>query len=437
MIVQRRTELYQIPKGKYIMADKPRVLILGGGFAGLGAAGKLKKADAEVVLIDKNDYHTFQPMLYQVATDLIAPEEVAHPLRDLARRLPNLTIHQATATNIDLAKKQVEFKEMPPISYDYLVIAVGAKVNFFGVPGAEENAFPLYTLPDAMRLKYHILKKWDAADKDRSLIEDGALNVVVVGGGPTGVESAGALIELYRGDFIYDYRDMPVQDAQVTLVEHAPHIFSMFKEDIQHFSKRALEKRGVTLKLGDGVTEITPTRVHLSSGQVLKAHTLVWGAGLQANPITKTLGIPLQKGGRIPVGPDLSVEGHPNVFAIGDVAWMTDTNTNEIMPQLGGTALQAGECAGANIARDLKRQEREPFIYFDKGTMATIGRGAAVAQLPSGTTMKGKMAQLAWGMIHLWLLSGSDARTKTVVDWGWAGFTRKRTARILIDINEK
>lgn len=425
------------------MADKmrsisrPRIVILGGGFAGLGAAVKLKKANADVVLIDKHNYHTFQPMLYQVATDLISTEAVGHPLRDLSRKIPNLVVRRASVTGIDLVNRQLEFAEMEPMSYDYLVIGLGAKVNFFGVKGAEENAFPLYTLPDAVRLKHHILNKWEDADKDRSLIEDGALNVVVVGGGPTGVESAGALIELYRGSFIHDFKSLPVKEAQVTLVEHADHLFTMFKPDIQKFSKRALEKRGVTVLLGNGVTEIEPTRVHLTSGEVLKAHTLVWGAGLQANPLTKTLGIELQKGGRIPVGPDLKVAGHPEVYAVGDVAWITDTNTNEVLPQLGGVALQSGERAGANIARELKGKEAEPFDYFDKGSMAAIGRGAAVAQMPGGMTMKGRMAQFAWGFIHLWLLSGGDSRTKTVIDWGWAGFTRKRTERVTVDMTER
>lgn len=418
-------------------SSRPRIVILGGGFAGLGAAMKLKKSNAEVVLIDKHNYHTFQPMLYQVATDLIATEEVGHPLRDLARKVPNLIVHRASVTKIDLSNRLLEFDEMPPLSYDYLIIGLGAKVNFFGVKGAEENAFPLYTLPDAIRLKNHILNKWEDADKDRTLIEDGALNVVVVGGGPTGVESAGALIELYRGSFIHDYKDLPVKEAQVTLVENADHLFSMFKPDIQKFSKRALEKRGVQVLLGEGVVEIEPTRVHLKSGKVLNAHTLVWGAGLQANPLTKTLGIELQRGGRIPVGPDLTIEGHPEVYAVGDVAWITDTNTNEVLPQLGGVALQSGELAGSNIARELKGKEREPFNYFDKGSMAAIGRGVAVAQMPGGMTMKGRMAQFAWGFIHLWLLSGGDSRTKTVIDWGWAGFTRKRTERVTVDLTER
>jgi NADH dehydrogenase len=412
-------------------------VILGGGFAGMGAAVRLKDANADVVLIDKHDYHTFQPMLYQVATDLIATEEVAHPLRDLNRKCKNLTIHRATVTKIDLANRQLEFKEMGPMSYDYLILALGAKVNFFGVKGAEENAFPLYTLPDAVRLKNHILERWEAADKDPALIEDGALNVAIVGGGPTGVESAGAIIELYRGDFIYDYRQLPVKQAKVTLIEFSDHLFSMFKPDIQKFSKRALEKRGVEVRLGDGVVAIEPTRVHLKSGEVLKAHTLVWGAGLVANPLTQTLGIPLQKGGRIPVGADLTLEGYPEVYATGDVAWITDSNTNEVLPQLGGVALQSGEHAGSNIARELNGKELEPFDYFDKGSMAAIGRGAAVAQLPGGMTMKGRMAQFAWGFVHLWLLSGGDSRAKTVLDWGWAGFTRKRTARIAVDPTER
>lgn len=418
-------------------SGRPRIVVLGGGFAGLGAAIKLKNANADVVLIDKHDYHTFQPMLYQVATDLIATEEVAHPLRDLMRRMKNLTVHRTGVTKIDLVNRQVELDQMEPLTYDFLVIGLGARVNFFGVKGAEENAFPLYTLPDAIRLKNHILNKWEAADKDHSLIADGALNVVVVGGGPTGVESAGAIIELYRGSFIHDYRNLPVKEAQVTLVEHADHLFSMFKPDIQKFSKRALEKRGVEVKLGQGVVEIEPTRVHLSSGEILNAHTLVWGAGLQANLLTKTLGIELQKGGRIPVELDLSLKDYPEVYAVGDVAWITDANTNEVLPQLGGVALQSGEHAGANIARQLTGKETTPFDYFDKGSMAAIGRGAAVAQMPGGMTMKGRMAQFAWGFIHLWLLSGGDSRTKTIMDWGWAGFTRKRTARITVDVDER
>jgi NADH dehydrogenase len=418
-------------------SNKPRIVILGGGFAGLGAAEKLKHADADVVLIDRHDYHTFQPMLYQLATDVIATEEVAHPLRDVLRGQPNLAIHQTSVIGIDLANRQIQLQDMAPLAYDYLVLGLGAKVNFFGVKGAEENAFPMYTLPNAVRLKQHILKKWEAADKDPALVEDGALNVVAVGGGPTGVESAGAIIELYRSNFVKDYRNLPAKDARVILVEFAPALLTMFKKDIQTYAKTALEKRGVEVRLGDGVVEITPTRVTLKSGEVLKAHTLVWGAGLQANPLVHSLGIELQKGARVPVGPDLSIEGHPEVFAVGDVAWITDTNTNEVLPQLGGVALQSGERAGANIARRLEGKTTEPFTYFDKGMMATIGRGSAVAQMPTGNTMKGKMAWLAWGAVHLALLTGGDSRAKTMLDWGWTGVTHKRTERVSVDITEE
>lgn len=417
--------------------NKPRVVILGGGFAGLGAAAKLKKTDADIVLIDRHDYHTFQPMLYQVATNLIGTEEVAHPLRDVFHDHDNIAIHRSGVTAIDLTTRQIQLDDMPPLEYDYLVLGMGAKVNFFGVKGAAENAFPMYTLNDAVRLQQHILKRWDAADKDASLVDDGALNVVVVGGGPTGVESAGAISELFRSNFVKDYPKLPAKDARVILVEFAPALLTMFKKNLQTYAKSALEKRGVEVRLGDGVVDITPTRVTLKSGEVIKAHTLVWGAGLQANPLTQTLGLTLQKGGRIPVGPDLSIEGHPEVFAVGDIAWITDTNTNEVLPQLGGVALQSGEQAGTNIARLIEGKETEPFTYFDKGVMATIGRGAAIAQLPTGNTMKGRTASLAWGTVHLALLTGGDSRAKTMLDWGWAGVSHKRTERIIVDTNEQ
>ena len=324
-----------------------------------------------------HDYHTFQPMLYQVATDLIATEEVGHPLRDVFREQDNLRFHQATATNVDLTKRQVQFQEIAPITYDYLVFALGARVNFFGVKGAAEHAFPMYTLPDAVRLKQHILERWESADKDPSIVADGALDVLVVGGGPTGVESAGAIIELYRGNFIKDFPDLPAEKARVILVEFAPSLLAMFKKDIQTYTKNALEKMGVELWFGDGVVDISPTRVTLKSGKVVNAHTLVWGAGLLGNPLVHSLGIPLEKGDRIPVGPDLRIAGHPEVFAAGDSAWITDTKTNEVLAQLGSVALQSGELAGANIAHLLSGEETEPFKYFDKGMMATIGRGCS------------------------------------------------------------
>jgi NADH dehydrogenase len=413
------------------------VLILGGGFAGIGAARKLADADVDIVVVDKHNYHTFQPLLYQVATDLLEEAAVGHPLRDLFKDQPNVTVHRANATGIDLAKRTVEFDDLPRQKYDYLVLGLGADVNFFGTKGAAKHAFPMYTLADALRLRSHVLEKWEAADKDPALIEDGGLNVVVVGGGATGIESVGAMAELYRSIFSKDYRSIPQEQAKLILVEAGPELFAMFKTDIRSYTKRTLEKLGVEVVLGEQVSAIAPTRITLKSGTELKAHTLVWGAGMQANPIVQSLGVELQRGNRVPVGPDISIEGHPEVFVAGDIAWITDKDTNEVLPQLGSVALQSGECAGENIARLVAGKETEPFEYTDKGTMATIGRGAAVVQFKRGKTMKGKSASLAWGTVHLALLSTGEDRAKAVVDWTWAGFAHERPHRISVNLDER
>ena len=411
---------------------RPQVLVLGGGFAGIGAARKLKEAGVDVTLVDWHDYHTFQPLLYQVATDLLETSACGHALRDLFHEQPHVAVHQATVTGIDLAGREVTFAEMAPITYDYLVLGLGARVNFFGVQGTEQNAFPMYTLADAMRLRDHVLRRWEAADKDPALVADGALNVVVVGGGPTGIESAGALAELYRSNFAEDYPGIDQEQARIVLVEAGAALMPMFKSDIRSYTKKALEKRGVEVLLGEVVASVEPTRVTLASGTVIKAHTLVWGAGLQASPLVASLGIELQRGDRIPVEPDLSVAGHPEVFAVGDIAWITDAKTNDVLPQLGSVALQAGEQAGENIARLAAGKDTEPFDYHDKGTMATIGRGTAVVQTHGGHTIKGKGASLAWGAVHLALLSTGEDRAKAVVDWTWAGFTHERGGRISV-----
>jgi NADH:quinone reductase (non-electrogenic) len=410
--------------------DRPRVLILGGGFAGVGAARSLKDADVDVVLIDQHDYHTFQPLLYQVATGLLEPVAVGHALRDLFQEQTNVAVHQTAVTAIDLERREVQFAKMAPLTYDYLVLALGATVNFFGTEGAPEHGFPMYTLADAIRLKEHVVRKWEAADLDPSLIDDGALNVVVVGGGPTGVETVGALAELYRSNFSKDYPEIPQEKARLILVEAGPTVFAMFKPNLRKYTEKALAQRDVEVRTGQSVTSIAPTRVTLKSGEVLDAHTLVWGAGLQGAPIVDALGVALERGKRVPVAPDLSVEGHPEVFAVGDIACITESN--EVLPQLGSVALQSGEWAGDNIARRVKGDATTPFEYKDKGTMATIGRGAAVVQFRRGRTMKGKSASLAWGAVHLALLSTGEDRAKAVVDWTWAGFSHKRAGRIVV-----
>ena len=324
-------------------------MILGGGFGGIGAAKKLRKSDLDVVLVDGHDYHTFQPLLYQLATGLLDQAAVAHPIRDLFHKQENIRVHQDQVTEIDLDAREVRFSELQPVRYDYLVLALGAEVNFFGVEGAAEHAFPLYTLADAMRLKDHVLERWEAADRNPELVEDGALNMVVVGGGPTGVETAGAMAELYTV-FAKDYPDVDPEQAQIVLVEASPEIFAMFKPDIRSYTEKALEDRGVEVRTGEVVASVSPERVTLKSGAVLSAHTLVWGAGLQANELVRSLGLELERGGRLAVDEELRLPQHPEVYAVGDIAAITDTKTGQVLPQLGSVALQSGEHAGETIA---------------------------------------------------------------------------------------
>jgi NADH dehydrogenase len=412
---------------------QPRVLVLGGGFSGIGAAQKLRKSNVEVVVVDKNDYHTFQPLLYQVATGLLEQPAVGHPIRDLFHDQDNARIHQDLVASINLDAREVTFEELEPLTYDFLVFGLGAEVNFFGVEGAADHAFPLYTLPDAVRLKNHVLRSWEEADRRPELIEDGALNVVVVGGGPTGVETAGAMAELYNGVFKKDYPDVSGDQAKILLVEAGPELFPMFKEDIRDYTEKALAKRGVEVMTGEVVESITPHRVTLKSGTELRAHTLVWGAGLQGNELVRSLGLELEKGNRIRVDEELRIPSHPEVYAVGDVAAINDQKTDQVLPQLGSVALQSGEHAGKTIAGRLADKETKPFKYHDKGTMAAIGRGSAVVQMLGGRTMKGRTASLAWGTVHLALLPTNEDRAKAVVDWAGAGLTHQRSGRITVE----
>jgi NADH dehydrogenase len=415
------------------LRTRPVVLVLGGGFAGIGAVQSLKKADVDVVLVDKHDYHTFQPLLYQLATGLLETTAVGHSIRDLVKDQENATIHQAAITGVDLDAKTAHFDGLAPIAYDYLVLALGAEVNYFGTEGAEEHAFPMYTLPDAVRLKNHILERWEAADKNSDLVDDGALNVVVVGGGPTGVETAGAVAELYRTNFDRDYPSLPQEKARVVLVEAGDEIFAMFKPNLREYAREALEQRTVEVVTSARVESVSSTRVTLASGDVIPAHTLVWGAGLQGNALVQSLGIELERGNRIAVGSNLELPGHPDVFAVGDVAAITDSKTEQVLPQLGSVALQSGEHAGETIARRVAGKAEKPFKYRDKGTMAAIGRHAAVVQMLGGKTMTGHKAQFAWRTVHLALLPTNEDRAKAIVDWAGSELTHQRVGRIHVE----
>jgi NADH dehydrogenase len=414
------------------MQGQPHVVILGVGFGGLGALKKLRDTDVRITLISNHDYHTFQPLLYQVATAELAPTEVTFPVRDLLHGHENVTFHKATVKGIDLARKQLTAEGIAPLQYDYLILGLGAVVNFFNTPGADQHALPLYTMDDAVRVRRHILKTFEAVDKNPAVIGDGALTFCIVGGGPTGVELAGALIDLYRSNLKADYPNLPMDRARLILYESSPHLLGSFKPKLQVYARKELEARGVDVQVGTGVTRVGPSSIELSSGATVKTHTLIWAAGLQANPLVHSLGVATVHGNRIPVGPDLQVNGHPGVFAVGDIAAITDGKTSRVLPGLGAVALQAGRHVGESIKRLAAGQEPEPFQYLDKGTMAQVGRGAGVVELPWGGALTGHVAWLAWLGVHLALLNGAEQKISTFVDWGWNLLTRDRDKRIIL-----
>ena len=414
------------------MPGQPHVVILGAGFAGVGALKRLRGTDVRVTLVSDHDYQTFQPLLYQVATAELEPAQVGFPVRDLLHGHPNVTFHQAAVRGIDLGRKQVTAEGLAPLGYDYLVLALGAVVNYFGTPGAAEHALPLYTMADAVRLKGQILGRFEAVDKNPALIDEGALTFCIVGGGPTGVELAGALADLLRSDLVEDYPNVPAGRTKIILFEHAPHLLGPFKPRLQAYARKELEARGVEVRTATGVTRVGPTDVGLSSGETVRAHTLVWAGGLRANPVAASLGVATAHGGRVPVGPDLRVKGHEDVFAVGDIAAMADAKTGEALPGLGAVALQAGRHVGETIKRLVRGQPPESFHYIDKGTMAQVGRGAAVVELPWGGTLTGHLAWLSWLGVHLALLNGSEEKVSTFVDWGWTLLTGRRDKRIIV-----
>jgi NADH dehydrogenase len=414
------------------MAELPHVVILGAGFGGIGCAQKLRNSPVRITIVDKHDYHTFQPLLYQVATDELGPAEVGYPIRELLHRHSNIAFHKCAVQSVDLAKKQVIAEGMPPIPYDYLVLALGAVVNFHGTPGAAEHSLPLYTMVDAIRLHDHILTMFEAVDKNPTLIDEGALTFCIVGGGPTGTELAGAMSELLHAELAKDYPNLPIDKVRIILYEHSPHLLAPFKPKLRDYAQKTLEERGVEVHTSTGVKEVGSTDFTLTSGEKTKTRTLVWAAGLEANPVAKSIGIELAAGGRIPVNHNLQLQDDACVFAIGDVSSAIDAKTGRPLPGLGAVALQAGRHVGKSITRLIADQSAEPFEYFDKGTMAQIGHGAAVVQLPGGRTLTGHVAWLAWLGVHLSLLSGAEEKTSVFVDWGWNALTRSRGKRIIL-----
>ncbi len=413
--------------------------MVGAGFGGLAVAQELKGAPVDVTLVDRNNFHTFQPLLYQVATSGLNPADVAYPVRGIFTRQRNVGFRRGTVTTVDWEDQQVHLAGGERLPFDRLVVAAGATVNDFGIPGVAEHGFPLYELPDAVHLRNHILGRFEAADGDPAVIDDGGLTFVVVGGGPTGVEVAGALAELIDKVLHRDFRGsrVDVRRATVMLVEMADVLLTPFSPPSQRHARTTLARKGVQIRTGASVAEVGPTRVRLSDGTEIPAHTLVWAAGVQASPLAAALGVPTTRGGRVVVRPDLRLADHPEAFVIGDMA-AVDDGTGGLLPGVAQVAMQSGRHVARLVEREVvgEGDAHEPFRYGDKGTMATIGRRSAVAELPRGIRLRGTVAWVAWLGLHLVYLMGFRNRVSVFVNWAWNYLTWDRGARLILGSGE-
>jgi NADH dehydrogenase len=406
------------------------VVIVGGGLAGVGCARRLAREDGvRVTLIDRNNYHQFQPLLYQVATSQIASSHVAFSLRKLFRNNDAVDVKLADVVAVDPVTHTVVTAGGARHTGDAIVIAAGAVPNFFGTPGAAEHAFPLYSLSDAERLRSRIIAVFEEADRDPALIDRGALNFVVVGGGPTGVETAGALSDLIRDTMTVEYEDVPVSRAQIHIVDLGDALLVPFSQTAHRYVEKVLTRRGVVIHLGQKVTEVGPGHVTLGDGTTIRTRCVVWGGGNMAPPLAGEIGATQGHGGRIEVRPDLTVEGLPGVYAIGDVANIPSAHGT--LPQLGSVAMQSGVWAAENLLADADGRPRRPFRYRDKGIMAMIGRGAAIAAGPRRRELRGLPAFAAWLGVHALLLTGVRNRAETFLDWGFDYFSRSRGPQVL------
>ncbi len=410
-------------------------MIIGAGFGGLHAATELKHAAADVTLVDRHNFHTFQPLLYQVATAGLAAADVAYPVRGIFQRQSNLAFRQGKVTGVDWAARSLELEGEGPLAFDHLIVSAGATTNTFGIDGVDEHGFPLYNLADAIRLRNHVLDCFEAADRDPHLLDDGALTFVVVGGGPTGVEVAGALSELFSTVMCKDFPRLDIARARVVLVEMRDELLAPFSRSSRQHARHALEQREVEVRTDTAVERIGATRVCFHGGEELAAHTLIWAAGVMANPLAGALQVPQAASGRIKVGTDLRIDGRP-AFAIGDIAAIpahrSAADPSDVLPQLAPVAMQSGRHAARQIVRMMAGQPTKPFRYVDKGTMATIGRRSAVAELPLHIKLSGTPAWFAWLGLHLVFLAGFRNRLSVFLNWAWNYLTWDRGPRLII-----
>ena len=407
----------------------PTVLVVGGGFGGLYAARALARHPLRVVLVDRVNYHLFQPLLYQVATAALSPGEIAEPLRAILRKYRNLEVLLGEVTTVDVQARCVKLADGGELAYDYLILATGGRHSYFGHPEWEPAAPGLKSLEDALEIRRRILLAFELAEREPDPARRQVLlTFVIVGGGPTGVELAGAIAEIARHTVSRDFRRFDPRQARVILLERADHVLEQYPPDLSRSARRALERLGVEVQTGKGATEVTPEYVR-SGDDVIPTHTALWAAGVQASPLGRQLGVPVDRSGRVLVEPDLSIAGHPEVLVIGDLASLRRPN-GKMLPGIAPVAIQQGQAAAENIWRSVQAQPRRPFHYFDRGTMATIGRAAAVAEIRA-LHLSGLPAWIAWLVVHIFFLIGFQNRLLVMVQWAWSYVSYERGARLI------
>lgn len=409
---------------------RPRVVVAGAGFGGLWAARTLAGEEVDVVLVDRNNYHTFFPLLYQVAAAELVPSDIAYPVRSIFRSAGNVEVRMARVTGLD-AGARVLHTSTGPLEYDALVLALGSIPHFFGVKGAEEYAFPLRWMDDAIPLRHHILTRFEAAATVRDpALRRQLLTVVVVGGGPTGVEFAGALAELVHGPLRRDYPTLDPDEVSVVLLEATDRVLSGMPPALGRFAIERLRRRRVKVRTGVRVEEVGEGWVRLAGGEVLSTETVVWTAGIQGDPAVRGWGLPVGRGGRIEVDASLRVPAHPEIYVVGDLAYREDAHGRPL-PQVAQVAIQQGRYVGRAIARYGPGGEAPPFRYVDPGMLAVIGRNAAVAHV-FGRAFKGLLAWLLWLGIHLVWLVGFRNRALVLLNWGWNYVTFRHSVRLIL-----
>lgn len=406
-----------------------QVIVVGGGFAGVAAVKELGRKGVKVLLIDQNNYHQFQPLLYQVATAQIGVADVTHTFRGMFARYRSASVITAKVTAVDVQAHTVTTSDGDTFHAEILVLAAGAEANYFDTPGVEEHAYPLYSVKDAVRLGNAMVSALDAAH--RADDDGGGVHIVVVGGGPTGVETAGAIAENFKYVIPKYFSESLAARSSVHLVDMVPSVLNAFSDKSKTYASSRLQQAGVQLKMGSGVTEIRSDGVTFADGTTLPSQIVVWAGGLKAGAVVAQSGLKQGRGGRIDVNPDLTAPESTGVYVLGDAANMTDARGDKL-PQLGSCAQQAGKWAARNIQADLTGGTRMPFAYVDKGYMAMIGRGAAVAEIGRRRTqIQGPLAFLAWLGVHVALLSGNRQRISALISWADDYLTHSRSHVVL------